>query len=245
MICVVFFTSCNEVQLIQTEQGVDISLNESLTGGIQSLRLHVISENTIQVLASANGKFSSRKSLSVIDMDRTPVDFEVTQNANSIRISTSRITAIVHTVDGLIEFFDRDQNSLIQEKKRLLEYVETPLDKYYNIEQQFGLSENEALYGLGQLNNGVMNYRGHKELLVQTNHHAVNPFILSTKGYGILWDNYSETQFDNETDRDNMVIRSEVADEINYYFIHAETNDGIISEYRKLTGHAPLSAKWA
>jgi alpha-D-xyloside xylohydrolase len=90
-----------------------------------------------------------------------------------------------------------------------------------------------------------MNYRGHKELLMQTNHHAVNPFILSTKGYGILWDNYSETQFDNETDLSTMVIRSEVADEINYYFIHAENNDGIIAEYRKLTGHAPLYGKWA
>ena len=78
-----------------------------------------------------------------------------------------------------------------------------------------------------------MNYRGHKELLIQTNHNAVSPFILSTNGYAILWDNYSETQFDNETDRNTMVIRSEVADEINYYFIHGKNNDDIVARIQK------------
>ena len=241
----VFVASCNKAQYEKTEKGVKITLNESTTGGIQSLRLNVISENAIQVLASATGEFSARKSLSVIDQDRDPVEFTVVQDAKTITLSTSRITAIVHTDEGLIEFFDKDKNSLLLEKQRKMEYVDAPLDQYYNIEQQFSLGENEAIYGLGQINNGVMNYRGHRELLMQTNHHAVNPFVLSSKGYGILWDNYSETQFDNETDIDNMVIRSEVADEINYYFIHAETNDGIIAEYRKLSGHAPLFGKWA
>ena len=80
---------------------------------------------------------------------------------------------------------------------------------------------------------------------MQTNHNAVNPFFLSTKGYGILWDNYSETQFDNETDINTLVLRSEVADEINYYFVYAENSDGIIADYRMLTGHAPLYGKWA
>jgi alpha-D-xyloside xylohydrolase len=243
--CSVITASCNKATYEKTEKGVTISLKEASSGGIQSLRLNVISENTIHVLASAKGEFSTRKSLSVIHTDWDPVDFEVTQDANLLRISTSRLTAVVNTDDGLIEFFDGDQNPLLQEKQRKMEYVDAPLDKYYNIEQQFTLSKKEAIYGLGQINNGVMNYRGHKELLIQTNHHAVNPFILSTKGYGILWDNYSETQFDNETDRDNMVIRSEVADEINYYFIHAGSSDGIIAEYRMVTGHAPLFGKWA
>jgi len=244
-LCVLFAVSCAKPDIEKTDDGVKISINESTSGGIKSLKLNVLSENVVQVLASATDDFSERKSLSIIEQTGDPVDFSIVQNANTITISTSNLSAKVNTVEGIIEFFNKDQNSILQEKKRILEYVETPLDKYYNIEQQFILSEEEAIYGLGQINNGVMNYRGNKELLVQTNHHAVNPFILSTKGYGILWDNYSETQFDNETDLNTMVIRSEVADEINYYFIHAETNDGIIAEYRKLTGHAPLYGKWA
>jgi len=177
-LCLVFVVSCNKPNYEKTEAGVEISLNESKTGGTNSLRLNVLSENVIQVLASATDDFSARKSLSIIEQTGDPVDFSVVQNANTISISTSNLSAKVNTAEGTIEFFDKDQNSVLQEKKRVLDYVEAPLDKYYNIEQQFSLSENEAIYGLGQINNGVMNYRGHKELLVQTNHHAVNPFIL-------------------------------------------------------------------
>ena len=36
---------------------------------------------------------------------------------------------------GTIDFMDMNQNSLLKEKKRALDYVEAPLDKYYNIEQ--------------------------------------------------------------------------------------------------------------
>ncbi len=239
------FSSCNEQIFESTDEGVTIAMNKAKTGGIQSVRLNVISENTIQVLASASGEFSTRKSLSVIEVGREPVDFNVIQNANEIRLSTTSLVVKVNTQKGIIDFFDSDQHSLLKENYRFMEYVDAPLDKYYNIEQQFALSEDEAIYGLGQINNGILNYRGHKALLMQTNHNAVNPFILSTRGYGILWDNYSETQFDNETDINTMVIRSEVADEINYYFIYGEENDDIIAEYRNLTGHAPLYGKWA
>jgi alpha-D-xyloside xylohydrolase len=245
LIGILILTSCNEAKFEQSAEGVEIALSASKTDGIQTLRLNVVSENTIQVLASATDTFSSRKSLSVIEDGRKPVEFTVKQEGKTISVSTTKLRVSVQTDKGTIEFFDKDQNSLLLEKERQLEYVDAPMDKYYNIEQQFSLGEAEAIYGLGQINNGVMNYRGHKELLMQTNHHAVNPFILSSKGYGILWDNYSETQFDNETDPGSMVLRSEVADEINYYFIHADNSDGIIAEYRKLTGHAPLFGKWA
>ena len=81
---------------------------------------------------------------------------------------------------------------------------------------------------------------------MQTNHNAVNPFFLSTKGYGILWDNYSETQFDNETDINTLVLRSEVADEINYYFVYAENSEWyncwLQNAYRVML---PFTVKWA
>ncbi len=244
-LCFAFIVSCSNgnSSFEKKEDGVIIALDQSKTG-IKSLKLNVMSENTIQVLASASGEFSTRKSLVVIEQTGDLVDFTVEEDGTTISVSTSELTAKVNTEDGTIDFLDKDQNSLLKEKKRILEYVDAPMDKYYNIEQQYSLSESESIHGLGQINNGIMNYRGHKELLMQTNHHAVNPFFLSTKGYAILWDNYSETQFDNETDINTMVIRSEVADEINYYFIHAENNDAIIAQYRMLTGHAPMYGKW-
>ena len=243
--CTILFSSCNQERVFETEDGVTITLRAASANGIKSLRINVVSDNTIHILASATGEFSTRESLSVIKENLTKTEFSVQQHGNTIAIKTAKLLTEVNTSNGIIKFYDNNNTLLLSEKKRSLEFVDAPLDKYYNIEQQFILNNDEAIYGLGQINNGVMNYRGHKELLIQTNHHAVNPFVLSSNGYGILWDNYSETQFDNETDINSMVLRSEVADEINYYFIHAEDNDGIIAEYRKLTGHAPLFGKWA
>jgi len=247
MVSLLLFISCNREmsRFNQSKDGVVISLDSSITGGVKRLKINIISENTFQVLASATDSFSTRESLAVIDQIGDPIDFDVNQDGRSIIISTSKLMAKVNTEDGTIDFMDMNQNSLLKEKKRALDYVEAPLDKYYNIEQQFSLSDGEALYGGGQINNNILNYRGNKALLMQTNHNAVNPFFLSTKGYGILWDNYSETQFDNETDINTLVLRSEVADEINYYFVYAENSDGIIAGYRMLTGHAPLYGKWA
>ncbi len=247
IVSLLLFVSCNreKSRFNESKDGLVISLDSSITGGVKRLKVNVISEYTIQVLASANQEFSTRKSLSVVEQTGDPVDYDVSESANTVTISTSKLIAKINTENGTIDFFNQNGTSLLKEKKRSLNYVETPLDKYFNIEQQFNIVQDEALYGLGQINNGVMNYRGRKQLLIQTNHNAVNPFILSTKGYGIFWDNYSETQFDNETDIETMVLRSEVADEINYYFIYGADSDDIVAQYRKLTGHAPLYGKWA
>ena len=62
-----------------------------------------------------------------------------------------------------------------------------------------------------------MNYRGHHVTLIQNNRHVCVPFLVSTKNYGIYWDNYSHTEFDDSPD--GMTLWSEVGDGIDYYFI--------------------------
>jgi len=121
------FCSCNEQIFERTDEGVTIAMNKAKTGGIQSLRLNVISENTIQVLASASGEFSTRKSLSVIEGGREPVDFNVIQNANEIRLSTTSLVVKVNTQKGTIDFFDSDLHSLLKENNRFMEYVDAPM----------------------------------------------------------------------------------------------------------------------
>ena len=62
-----------------------------------------------------------------------------------------------------------------------------------------------------------MNYRGRTVKLVQANTEAVTPFLISTAGYGILWDNYSKTIFADNPE--HMSVWSDVADNVDYYFI--------------------------
>ena len=113
----------------------------------------------------------------------------------------------------------------------------------FSVRQNFTLSADEGVYGLGQQQLGVMNYRGHAVKIVQANKWAVTPVLVSTAGYGLFWDNYSKTIFD-DTGRQTS-FWSEVGDNIDYYFFYGPSIDQEIAGYRQLTGQAPLYGKWA
>ena len=59
------------------------------------------------------------------------------------------------------------------------------------------------------------------------------PVRVSTRGYGILWDNASVTTFEDGA------WSSEVGDAVDYYFMHGPDLDGVVDRYRTLTGRAP------
>ena len=102
----------------------------------------------------------------------------------------------------------------------------------------------KALYGLGQHQAGVWNYRGESVDISQENSNISVPLMLSSKGYGIFWNNTSRSRFNNRF-ANYLYISSEVADVIDYYFLYGPDFDKIIAGYRDLTGQAPMFGKWA
>ena len=124
----------------------------------------------------------------------------------------------------------------MEEGKAILAPVVYAGDSGYTVQQNFMLTPDEGIYGLGQHQYGYMNYRGKTVKLVQSNTNAVNPFLISTKNYGILWDNYSKTIFTDTLAYASMW--SDIGNNIDYYFIYGNNMDGTIAGYRKLTGQA-------
>ena len=117
-----------------------------------------------------------------------------------------------------------------------------PGQKLVQVYQPFILDREEAIYGLGQLQNGKMIQRNMTKNLIQGNVEDVSPFFQSTKGYGVFWDNYSPTLFtDNEVETS---FRSEVGDCVDYYFMYGKNADGVIAQVRSLTGQAPMFPLW-
>ena len=70
----------------------------------------------------------------------------------------------------------------------------------------------------------------------------VNPFLISTNGYGVLWDNYSSTKF--EDTKEGYSFTSEVGDASDYYFVYGKNMDEVVAGYRELTGDVPMFGKW-
>lgn len=108
---------------------------------------------------------------------------------------------------------------------------------------EFEWQPDEALYGLGSHEEGMMNLRGKHQYLYQQNMKAVVPALLSTRGYGILVDSYSYMSFHD--DSFGSYIWTDVDDEMEYYFIYGPEFDQIIAGIRYLTGEAPMLPKWA
>ena len=59
----------------------------------------------------------------------------------------------------------------------------------------FRSEADERLYGLGQFQDGFSNVRGLSRRLTQVNTQISIPMLLSSKGYGLLWNNYGMVEF--------------------------------------------------
>ncbi|MBQ8988116.1 MAG: DUF5110 domain-containing protein [Prevotella sp.] len=110
------------------------------------------------------------------------------------------------------------------------------------VRQTFTLDKDEAVYGLGTIQNGKMNRRGEHKRMEQSNLEDFQSVLQSIKGWGLYWENYSPTQFDD--DANGMTFTSEAGEGIDYYFMYGGSADGVIAQIRHLTGDVPMFPLW-
>jgi alpha-D-xyloside xylohydrolase len=117
-------------------------------------------------------------------------------------------------------------------------------EKTFHVEDRFSPNFDEGFYGLGQHQSGMFNYRGATLKLAQNNTDVAIPLLLSSKGYGLMWNSASVAYVDNRFPLE-LNIDSLAGHSIDYYYIYGPELDQIVHEYRSLTGHTPLLPKWA
>ena len=138
-----------------------------------------------------------KKSLMVVIDSLEPVSFRTIKRSKFVTIESTELSVKIDAKTGAITY-KNDGKEIVSEKgfSDFTPYInEKNGENSFSVGQTFTLADGEAIYGLGQNQSGILNYRGHSEKLVQTNTDAVIPFIWSTAGFGILWDNYSKTTF--------------------------------------------------
>ena len=118
-----------------------------------------------------------------------------------------------------------------------------PAGEQYHTRLNLQFQEGEHLYGLGQYEEGFGTLRGQTVYVHQGNRQIAVPMLVSTLGYGILMDTYSPLIF-SDTER-GTYIYSEVSEELDFYFMNGGTMEGVVKEYRYLTGKATMLPKWA
>jgi alpha-D-xyloside xylohydrolase len=216
-----------------------------LTAGALNVRVQFYAEGTVRVVKWPAGGTFAKFSLSVIQKDLPDLPLRFEESATALTVSSSRVTIQLSKGDGAVHFLAGDGQTVLEEQGRAI--FKPSQDEHekaaFSVQQNFKLTPEEGVYGLGQHQSGYMNYRGKTVKLVQSNTEAVTPMLVSTVGYGIFWDNYSKTVFTDNSD--GMSLWSDVADNVDYYFLYGPTMDQAIAGYRQLTGQAPLYGKWA
>ena len=158
-----------------------------------------------------------------------PEQVAITQKSN---IWASSELTVKQDAQGNLTFLTAKGKVLLREKSCDMKAVR----------QTFLLDKGEAIYGLGTFQNGKMNRRGEHKRMEQTNLEDFMNVLQSIKGWGLYWENYSPTQFDD--DANGMSFTSEAGDGIDYYFMYGGSADGVIAQMRHLSGDVPMFPLW-
>jgi len=173
------------------------------------------------------------------------IPFTVEERDNVINISSDEISVGIDVHNGVIMF--RLGSVEVKEVARGSCDVNAYGVRYRAFEQMFEIEDGSALYGLGQhagfSAHGVFNYRNHTVYLAQRNTDIAVPFLVSSAGYGILWDMYSMGVV--ESREKTLRVWFEAGDYLSYYIIYGPEIDRVIAGYRWLTGKAVMLPKYA
>ncbi|MGB7845715.1 MAG: TIM-barrel domain-containing protein [Candidatus Acidiferrum sp.] len=113
-------------------------------------------------------------------------------------------------------------------------------DAGYRVSATFDSPTGEHYYGLGQQQQGALDLRDH-QIKCWHDYSAIGgenvcvPFLVSSRGYGLIWDNPSKTTIDLGFNQQN-VWSSEIGDRVSFFVIAGDKTDEIYEGYRQLTG---------
>jgi alpha-D-xyloside xylohydrolase len=225
-------------QYQKTSDGLSLS-TDSLTVQVQ-----FFGPDIVRVLKFPKDHATDKKSLVVVQAP-APGTLKYAAKNGLISLRSASTEARIETKTGRVSFFTAQGQPLLSETAFSARFTpKTDVGQpTYRVRQQFQLAPGEAVYGLGQHQDGHLNYRGQKVTLKQNNMDIAVPVLHSSKGYGVFWDNYSTTKFEDNAQA--TTFDSEIGECADYYVLNGGgTADGVIARYRQLTGQAPMFPRW-
>jgi len=201
------FCGCNNTLYRKTDDGIRISLTQSRNTDTKSIRLQVITDDIIRVSASPDRLLQDPKSLITAYENTKKEGWNAVQNGDKIQLTTAHLKVTVSMRTGEICFADSTGKVLLKEKiggGKKFSPITIDGTTAWTFRQEFESPADEAFYGLGQHQSDEFNYKGKNETLYQYNTKVSVPFVVSSKNYGILWDNYSLTRFGDPRPYANM-----------------------------------------
>jgi alpha-D-xyloside xylohydrolase len=177
----------------QTSDGILVS---PAAGSEKAIRLQVYGDGIIRVTSSPTD-LPTTQSLMVIARPLSN-GFTVAETPGHVTVRTPKASADVDLATGNVSFWnDRGETILAESGSPTFAATTAEGQPFLSVSQQFNRGTDEGFYGLGQHQNRQMNYNSEDVELAQHNMDVAIPFVVSTRNYGVLWDNNSITRFGN------------------------------------------------
>ncbi len=175
-------------QVEKTADGVIVPAGDAFVS------VTVRADDVIHVQSARDKAFFTHTSVAALPRTGPAPKFDVASTAATTTLSTAKVKAVIDLKTGAVTFQDAAGKPLLAEKARTLEPAAVQGENTFHVRQQWASDPAESLYGMGQMQLGFTNIKDWDLDFWQHNGSIVVPFVVSTKGYGIFWDNTSYTR---------------------------------------------------
>ena len=186
-------------------------------GEARIVRLQVVADKIIRVQATSEEQLPQKQPSLMVVPQTAATPFTTDESRENVVVKTAGVQAVVNKQTGALLFNDGSGRRLLAEapggkhfwpftvphRELGIKGGEQPTQAMkHGLQWQmcFDSPDDEAFYGLGQHQSEELNMKGKNEDLFQYNTKVSIPFVLSTKGYGLLWDSYSFCRFGKPDD---------------------------------------------
>lgn len=177
---------------------------EKINSGISTkmkqgtLRLTVLNERIIRVQKQIAG-YAQQEELVLTNTFPPFENWTAEESNTTIKIETQYLCALYDKVSENLRFYDKNSGAeILKEKEAHFEQATTGNHWGSSVEQIFETSDEELIGGFGQQADGSCNYKGRFVYLNQYNIISAVPVLMSTRGYGLLWNNCSLTEINRQ-----------------------------------------------
>jgi alpha-D-xyloside xylohydrolase len=167
----------------------------SVAGGF--LKIEVVAADVVRVAFAKDRASFDKKSLAAEPKRSEQTAWDLATTSREATVSTPKLKVRVDLASGAVSFADASGRPILAEKPggKTLSPVEIQGEKTFHARQVWQAQADESLYGLGLNLLGLTDIKGYDLDLWQHNGTVAIPFLVSSKGYGIYWDNTSYTRF--------------------------------------------------
>lgn len=220
-----------------------------IQGRGETISIEPWGEDCLRFRSTKNNKIIE-ENWTLLTQEEVPTQIEI--KSEKATIKNGRIIAEV-LANGTVNYYKNDGKILLEElwidqrvnnanilSARNYKAISSDL---YRVSLYFKSYEDENFYGMGQYANGCFNLKGCVLELAQKNTQISIPFLISSRGYGFIWNNPSIGRA--ELAKNHTMWYSEATRQIDYLVFYGETPEKIVKKLTDLTGKPPMLPEWA